>query len=84
MLDRAEAESLLYRVASASLDYYPDKPTDEPGYTIDEDIDWCLRPLSHLPDRYLQSLHARIAEVIADPTSRRRDFVREVRALISH
>jgi len=84
MLDRSEAESLLYRVASAALSYYPDKPTLEPGYTIDEDIDWCLRPLSHLPAHHLQTLRARIADIITDPTAQRQAFVRDVNALITH
>tara|TARA_R100000365_G_scaffold3528_1_gene11905 strand:+ start:13613 stop:13867 length:255 start_codon:yes stop_codon:yes gene_type:complete len=83
MLDRTEAESLLYRVASAALGYYPDKPAREPGYVIEEDIDWCLKPLSRLPRRYHDTLRTRIREVVEDPTAHRYEFTRDVMALVS-
>jgi hypothetical protein len=81
MIDRSVVEALLYRVAYAALDHYPAKPVDEPGYTIDEDLDWCLQALD-LPGKELDGLRERIRAVITDPTGHRQQFVRDLNALI--
>ncbi|MGC5173341.1 hypothetical protein ACLQ2Q_22085 [Microbacterium sp. DT81.1] len=83
MLDRATAESVIYRVAVASLGYYPDKPSEEPGYTIEEDLDWCVMPLAHLDGPYLQGIRMSVLEVITDPTSHRREFTRDLLKLVN-
>ncbi|WES66027.1 hypothetical protein P0L94_08110 [Microbacter sp. GSS18] len=83
MLDRNTAENVLNRAAIAALGYHPDKSADQPGYTIDEDIDWVLEPLRGLPDAYRQSMRQRIREVITDPTGHRHAFTRDITALIT-
>ena len=46
MIDRSDCEATLYRIAICAFTYYPDKEADEPGYSVDEDVDWCLAPLA--------------------------------------
>lgn len=78
MLDRANAESTIYRVAFAAFTYYPDKPTEEPGYTIDEDLAWCLEPLRGQPDDELAQLRDRIRQLITGEDTDRQGFIREL------
>ncbi len=78
MLDRTQAEGLLLRVAVAALNYYPDKPTDEPGYQLAEDIDWCLDALPALFEPFRDAMAQRLTEVITDPVTYRQGFVRDI------
>ena len=77
MFDQSIAEALLYRVAVVALGYYPTKPAEEHGYTIDEDLDWCLQVLD-LPATQLSGLRDTIRDVITDPTRHRHQFVRDL------
>lgn len=83
MLKRDVAESVLFRLAVASLGYYPEKAIEEPGYTLEEDLDWCIEPLSDIPVGYQQSLQERMREVIIDPTTHRRPFTRDLLRLVT-
>ncbi|WP_426321881.1 hypothetical protein [Microbacterium sp. E-13] len=81
LLDRAQAEAALYRVAVCAFTYYPDKPVDEPGWTLDEDLAWCLAPLAGLPDEKLAELASTIRTQIVTPTADRQAFIRPLLAL---
>lgn len=81
MLDRSEAEATLYRVAVCAFTYYPDKGVNEPGWTLDEDLDWCLAPLTGLPDDQRAALGEEIRELITTPTADRQAFIRRLLAL---
>ncbi|MGC5224206.1 hypothetical protein ACPW96_16685 [Micromonospora sp. DT81.3] len=83
MLERDVAESVLFRLAVASLGYYPEKPIEEPGYTLDEDLDWCIEPLTDLPAGYQRTLQEAMREVIIDPTTHRRAFTRDLLRLVA-
>jgi hypothetical protein len=80
MLDKSQAEAVIYRVAVTAFTYYPDKHVAEPGYTIDEDLDWCMRPLRHLPQDDLAELRRRILELVTDPSADRQAFIRQVKS----
>lgn len=81
MLDRTQVDATIYRVAIAAFTYYPDKHTTEPGYTVDEDLEWCMRPLRHLPKEERDELRARILELIADPSADRQAFIGYLKSL---
>ena len=70
-IDRADIEATRYRVAICALDYYPAKPDDEPGYTIDEDITWAIAPLLGHDPTTLEQLRHLIGDTITDPTTHR-------------
>lgn len=81
MLDRSQVDAAVYRVAVAAFTYYPDRPQAEPGYTIDEDLDWCLRPLHRLPQAELEVARERIHALITDPAGDRQGFIRYLNSL---
>lgn len=80
-LDRAKTDAALYRVAICAFTYHPDKHVDEPGFQLDEDLDWCLAPLAALPAVELAVLRDTIATLITSPTADRQAFIRTLAAL---
>jgi hypothetical protein len=81
MVDRAEAEAVINITAGAAFTYYPDKALNEPGYTLDEDLDWAVGPLRAIDPLSLESWRRRIAVMITDPTADRQSFIADVLAL---
>jgi hypothetical protein len=75
MLERAEVEDVIFRVAYSAFIYYPTKPDEEVGYTVEEDIDWCMEPLVDKPGVDADTLAAGIRHLITDPTADRRAFI---------
>lgn len=75
MIDRADTETTLYRVAICAFTYYPGKPWDEPGYTVDDDVTWCTAPLATLAAERLAELRATIRRLITEPAADRRAFI---------
>jgi hypothetical protein len=78
MLDRSQIDATVFRVAVAAFTYYPEKPAREPGYTLDEDLDWCMRPLRHLPDAHRGELREHVSALITDPVADRQAFIRRL------
>jgi hypothetical protein len=83
MLDRNTAETIIYRIAVAAFGYYPGKEQSEPGYTLDEDIDWCVEAFGDIPWPHAQRLRRSIRDAIIDPTANREQFARDVMNLVS-
>lgn len=81
-IDRAEAEATLYRVAICAFTYHPDKPLEEPGYDVAEDIAWCLAPLAGLPTTQLDELRDTVRVLITTPTADRQAFIRDLGGLV--
>ena len=83
MLDRTQVDATIYRVAIASFTHYPAKHLEEAGYTVDEDLDWCTRPLRHLPPEQREQLRARILNLITEPTADRQAFIKHLKSISS-
>lgn len=81
MLDRSEVENAFARVAVAAFTYYADKSIDEPGYAIDEDVDWALEPLRSMDADDRGHWRERVSAVISDPASDRQAFIADFMAL---
>lgn len=81
MIDRAHTESTLWRTAVSAFSYYPTKHIDEPGYTIGEDITWCLEPLSGVDQSVLAPVGDLVAAAIVDPTVNRTSLTRALERL---
>ena len=79
MLDRSQVDATIYRVAVAGFTYYPEKQIAEPGYTVDEDLDWCMRPLRHLPEEDRADFRRRTLVLITDPSADRQAFIRHLK-----
>ena len=80
MLDRTQVDAVIYRVAVAGFTYYPDRHLTESGYTVDEDLEWCMRPLRHLPPEDRAELRRRILDLIVDPAADRQAFIRHLKS----
>lgn len=81
MIDRADTEASLARVAFAAFLYHPTKHLDEPGWTVDEDIDWALTPLRALDPTVREMWRDRIREAITNPAADRQAFIADLTAL---
>ncbi len=81
MIDRAHTETTLWRTAVSAFSYYPTKHVDEPGYTVDEDIAWCLEPLNEVDQTALARLADLLAAAIVDPTAHRTALTKELERL---
>lgn len=75
VIDREATEVALERVAICAFTYYPGKPVDEPGYTVEEDVTWCTTPLRALPADQFAALRDTVRVLITDPTADRRSFI---------
>ncbi|WES63910.1 hypothetical protein P0L94_15760 [Microbacter sp. GSS18] len=80
-IDERQTDEVIYRVAVAAFTYYADKADVEPGYRVDEDIDWAIQPVHGLDPLELAALRERVRAAITDPTIDRQAFIREVTTL---
>jgi hypothetical protein len=77
MIDRADVEELIFRVAECAFRYHPSRPITEPGYTVEEDVAWCVEPLSGKEEVDEEALADSLRLLITDPTADRRAFIDE-------
>lgn len=82
MIDRIHTEKVLYRVSICAFTYYPEKPEQEPGYDVEEDVAWCTLPLEKRLSRpELEVFRNVIRMLITVPTADRRPFIVELSGL---
>lgn len=81
VLDRSHVEAALARVAVAAFTYYPEKGIEEPGYVVDEDVEWAMEPLGTLDDRMREEWWSRFTAAIAISATDRRTFIADLMAL---
>ncbi|MFE7845311.1 hypothetical protein ACFUTX_08980 [Microbacterium sp. NPDC057407] len=65
----------------SAFSYYPTKHIDEPGYTVGEDVAWCLEPLSEVDPTAVGRLSDLVATAIVDPTATRTALTKELERL---
>ena len=83
MIERANVEAVKYRIAVMALGYYADKSDVEPGYSVDEDLQWCLQPFLDLaPDDFAAVYEAARATII-DPTAQREHLTEVLDRLVA-
>ena len=78
MLDRSQIDATVFRVAVAAFTYYPEKAASEPGYTLEEDLDWCMRPLRRLPEETRRELREHVTTLVTNPAADRQGFIRRL------
>ncbi|GAA1961843.1 hypothetical protein GCM10009776_25680 [Microbacterium deminutum] len=82
MIDRANAEEVVYRTAVSAFTYYPGKEASDPGYVLDADVAWCSAPLIDLPAELLTEVRDTIRNLITDPLADRRGFIGTLNRLV--
>ncbi|MAM53906.1 MAG: hypothetical protein CMH35_03505 [Microbacterium sp.] len=80
-LNRSDVEAALARIAVATFMYYPEKATEEPGYLVDEDVDWAMGPLRAMDADEFERWRARVSAVISDASRDRRAFLADLMSL---
>lgn len=81
-IDRGRAEKVLYRTAISAFMYYPDKPDNEPGYDVEEDVAWCVAPLERrMPPQGVEMLRGVIRMLITEPLADRRPLIQKLAEL---
>ena len=74
MSDRERVDAVLEHVAVLAFLYYPGIEADDPGYSLAEDIDWCLVRLGDVSDAEQERMRALFARAITDPTAAREEL----------
>ncbi|WP_342000338.1 hypothetical protein MRBLWH7_001272 [Microbacterium sp. LWH7-1.2] len=74
MSDRERADAVLEHVAVLAFLYYPGIEADDPSYSLDEDIDWCLARLDDVSDAERGRIAELFARAIRDPTATREEL----------
>lgn len=74
MSDREHADAVLEHVAVLAFLYYPGIEVDDPSYSLDEDIDWCLVRLGGVSDTERAQMRGLFARAITDPTATREEL----------
>ncbi|ODT25797.1 hypothetical protein [Microbacterium sp. SCN 69-37] len=82
-LDRAVAEAVIYRVALSAFTYFPGREDREPGYSLAEDVDWCLAPIPAADRIRVRGLRAQAEHVITHPDADRQAFMLAILDLTS-
>jgi len=74
MSDRERADAVLEHVAVLAFLYYPGIEADDPSYSLDEDIEWCLARLGEVSDAERGRITELFARAITDPTATREEL----------
>lgn len=81
VLNQSDVDVMLARVAVAAFTYYTEKSVEEPGYAVDEDVEWALEPIRAMETVDLGYWRDRVRRVISDPAADRRAFLADLMAL---
>lgn len=68
-------DDLLSRTALAALFYYPEIAIDDTDYNIQNDVEYCMEPVSAIWDRDAERLRNAVGRVITNPTVHRSELL---------
>jgi hypothetical protein len=74
-IPQEQFDDLLSRAALAALFYYPEIAVDDNEYSIQNDIAYCLEPVSAIGDEDAERLRTVIGRVITNPTAHRSELL---------
>lgn len=74
-LPQEQFDELLQRTALASLFYYPEIAVDDDDYNLQNDIEYCLEPVTALDSEDLDELRAAVGRVITNPSAHRTELI---------
>lgn len=78
MVDRADVEAVIYRAAFVAVRFGSPASTAQ----ADQDVAWCLEPLTTLGRTQRAELGALVLDLAADPTSNRETFIATLMEMI--
>ena len=74
-LSQDQFDDLVQRTALASLFYYPEIAVDDSDYDLQNDIDYCLEPVTALSEEDLERLRIAVGRVITNPSLHRAELI---------
>lgn len=74
-IPQEQFDDLLSRTALAALFYYPELAVDDADYNLQNDIEYCLEPVSAIADQDAERLRAAVGRVITNPTAHRSELL---------
>lgn len=83
MTTRENKDAAMQRVALLSFLYYPEVHVNEPDYSLNDDIDFCLEPLTELDTGQRDELRRLIGQAIIDPSAYREEVFAALTALVA-
>lgn len=82
-IPQEQLDNLLSRAALAALFYYPEMAVDDDGYSIQNDIAYCMEPVAGIGDEDAERLRVAVGHVITNPTAHRSELLALVIELAS-
>ena len=73
MIDSELADVALQRVSLLAFLYYPEIHVDEPEYSLNEDLDFCMEPLAELGEEDRKDVRQLFGRAIIDPSAYREE-----------
>lgn len=80
-MELEQADSILQRVGILAMMYYPDIHTDDPGFDLATEVDWCLAETTSDVETFEQ-LRGLISGTILDPSAHRQQLTARVYGLV--
>ncbi|GEB96122.1 hypothetical protein [Microbacterium lacticum] len=78
MVDRADVEAVIYRAAFVAVRFGVPASTAQ----ADQDVAWCLEPLTMLSRTERAELGVLVRDLAADPTNNRETFIAKLMEMI--
>lgn len=82
MADQGSVDDVLQRVGLAAMMYYPEIPVEEPSYSLEQDVAWCLEPLAGDPAA-AERVRRAVGLAIVDPTAHRAGLFEALQSLVA-
>lgn len=70
-----QLDDLLSRTALAALFYYPEIAVDDDDYNLQNDITYCLEPVTAIAAEDAERLRTAVGHVITNPTAHRSELL---------
>ena len=74
-IPQEQFDELLSRAALAALFYYPEIVVDDDDYNLQNDIAYCVEPVSGIADEEAERLRIAVGHMITNPTAHRSELL---------
>ncbi|MCU1442343.1 MAG: hypothetical protein JWQ59_493 [Cryobacterium sp.] len=74
-IPQEQFDDLLSRTALAALFYYPEIAVDDADYNVQNDVAYCMEPVSAIANEDAERLRVAVGRVITNPTAHRSELL---------
>jgi hypothetical protein len=83
MITRENKDTVMQRVALLAFLYYPQVHVNEVGYSLSDDIEFCLEPLTEIDAGKRDELRHLLGQAIIDPSEYREEVFAALTELVT-